>query len=79
MHCVRPLPAQMPPWRLTISILHSAKQRLNSALGTELVHPYACDIGDVEALRSMFQRFVNISGRLDIATTNAGITNYGRS
>jgi 3-oxoacyl-[acyl-carrier protein] reductase len=53
-------------------------QQINVALGTECsVRPYACDVADVEAVRTMFQRFVDTVGRLDIVIANAGITNYG--
>ena len=54
-----------------------AVQQINGNLGVERVHPYVCDVADVEAVRTMFQRFVDTAGRLDIAIANAGITSYG--
>jgi 3-oxoacyl-[acyl-carrier protein] reductase len=59
------------------TLYQKAAQQINGTLGVEQVRPYACDIADVEAMRSMFQRFVDTAGRLDIAIANAGITNYG--
>src|SRR6266436_6471933 len=59
------------------TLCQRAAQQINGALGVERVHPYACDVADVEAIRIMFQRFVDTAGRLDIAIANAGITNYG--
>ncbi len=59
------------------TLCHTAAQQINEALGAERVHPYACDVADVEAVRTMCQRFVDTAGRLDIAVSNAGITNYG--
>lgn len=62
---------------IDLALCQRSAQQINEALGVERVHPYACDIADVEAIRAMFQRFVDIAGRLDIAIANAGITNYG--
>jgi glucose 1-dehydrogenase len=59
------------------TLCQKAAQQINETLGVERVHPYACDVADVEAVRTMFQRFVDTAGRLDIAIANAGITNYG--
>lgn len=59
------------------TLCQKAAQQINSTLGVERVYPYACDVSDVEAVRSMFQRFVDTTGRLDIVVANAGITNYG--
>lgn len=54
-----------------------AAQQINEIVGAERVLPYAYDVADVEAVRTQFQRFVGIAGKLDIAIANAGITNYG--
>lgn len=59
------------------TLCQRAAQQINGTLGVERVHPYACDIADVETMQVMFQRFVGKAGRLDIAIANAGITNYG--
>jgi len=59
------------------ALCHTSAQQINGTLGAERVRPYACDVADVEAVRSMCQRFVDSAGRLDIAVANAGITNYG--
>ena len=59
------------------TLCQRAAQQINGTLGAERVHPYACDVADVEAVRSMFQRFVDAVGQLDIAIANAGITSYG--
>jgi glucose 1-dehydrogenase len=58
-------------------LCQKAAQQINDSLGAECVHPYVCDVADVEAGRAMFQRFIEQAGRLDIAIANAGITNYG--
>jgi 3-oxoacyl-[acyl-carrier protein] reductase len=62
---------------IDLVLCQRAARQINGTLGIERVHPYACDIADVEAIRIMFQRFVDTAGRLDIAIANAGITNYG--
>ncbi len=59
------------------TLCQTAARQINVALGSERVHPYACDVADVEAVRTMFQRFLEAAGRLDIAVANAGITDYG--
>jgi 3-oxoacyl-[acyl-carrier protein] reductase len=59
------------------TLCQKAAQQINRTLGVERVHPYVCDVADVEAVRTMFQGFVDAAGRLDIAIANAGITNYG--
>jgi 3-oxoacyl-[acyl-carrier protein] reductase len=59
------------------TLCQKAAQQINDTLGVERVYPYTCDVADVEAVRSMFQRFVDTAGRLDIVVANAGITNYG--
>jgi glucose 1-dehydrogenase len=59
------------------SLCHRATQQINEALGVERVHPYVCDVADVEAVRTMMQRFVQTAGPLHIAIANAGITHYG--
>lgn len=59
------------------TLCQKAVQQINDSLGFERVHPYVCDVADVEGVRTMFQRFVDKAGRLDIAIANAGITNYG--
>jgi len=59
------------------TLCQQAARQINGTLGIERVHPYACDVADVEAVRTMCQRFVGTAGRLDIAIANAGITNYG--
>src|SRR5260370_13685571 len=59
------------------TLCHTAVQQINGALGAERVHPYACDVADVEAVRTMCQRFVDTAGRLDISVAHAGLTNYG--
>src|SRR5215472_5443646 len=58
------------------SLCQRAAQQINGTLGVERVHPYAGDVADVEAVRTIFQRFVDTAGRLDIAIANAGITKY---
>jgi 3-oxoacyl-[acyl-carrier protein] reductase len=52
-------------------------QKINHSLGIERVHAYVCDVADVQAVRTMFHRFVDQVGQLDIAIANAGITHYG--
>jgi glucose 1-dehydrogenase len=59
------------------TLCQRAAQQINGTQGVERVHPYACDVADVAAVRTMFQRFVDTAGRLDITIANAGITNYG--
>jgi glucose 1-dehydrogenase len=59
------------------TLCQKAAQQINGTLGVARVHPYACDVADVEAVRTMCQRFLDTAGRLDIAIANAGITNYG--
>lgn len=59
------------------SLCQKAVQQINGTLGVERALPYACDIADVETSRTMFQRFADTAGRLDIVIANAGITNYG--
>ncbi len=59
------------------ALCQRAAQQINGTLGVERVYPYACDVADVDAVRIMFQRFVDTTGRLDIVVANAGITNYG--
>lgn len=58
-------------------LCQKAARQINEAVGAERVHPYAGDIADVAAIRTLLQRFVASTGRLDIAIANAGITNYG--
>ncbi|HEX6485056.1 MAG TPA: SDR family NAD(P)-dependent oxidoreductase [Ktedonobacteraceae bacterium] len=62
---------------IDLALCQRTARQINGTLGVERVHPYACDIADVEAIRTMFQHFVDRTGRLDIAIANAGITNYG--
>jgi glucose 1-dehydrogenase len=59
------------------TLCQRATQQINDALGVERVHPYVCDVADVDAVRTMIQRFVDTAGQLNIAIANAGITNYG--
>ncbi len=59
------------------ALCQRAAQQINGSLDAERVYPYACDVADVAAVESMFQRFVEQAGRLDIVVANAGITNYG--
>ena len=59
------------------ALCQQAARQINETLGVEQVHPYACDVADVEAVRTMCQHFVDTAGRLDIAIANAGITHYG--
>jgi glucose 1-dehydrogenase len=59
------------------TLCQRAAQQINDMLGVERVHPYVCDVADVEAVLTMFQRFFDKAGQLDIAVANAGITNYG--
>ena len=59
------------------NLAHQAAERLNSALEVELVHPYVCDVADVEAVRAMCRDFAATAGRLDIAIANAGLTSAG--
>ena len=56
------------------TLCQRAAQQINGTLGVERVHPYVCDVADAQAVRTMFQRFVDTAGRLDIAIANAGIT-----
>lgn len=58
-------------------LCHTAAQRINDALGMERVQAYEGDIADVEAIRTICQRFADRVGRLDIVIANAGITSYG--
>jgi glucose 1-dehydrogenase len=62
---------------INLTLCQKSAQQINDMLGVERVHPYGCDVADVEAIRTMFHRFVDKVGRLDIAIANAGITNYG--
>ena len=55
------------------TLCQKAAQQINGTLGVARVHPYAYDVADVEAVRTMCQRFVDTAGRLDIAIANAGI------
>jgi glucose 1-dehydrogenase len=58
-------------------LCQKAAHQINEAVGSERVLPYPCDVADVAGIRTLFQRFVSTTGRLDIAIANAGITNYG--
>jgi glucose 1-dehydrogenase len=62
---------------IDLLLCQRAAQQINETVGAERVLPYACDVADVEAVRALFQRFVDTTGTLDIAIANAGITNYG--
>ncbi len=62
---------------LDLAVAERAARRINETVGAELVSPYACDVADVYAVRSIFHQFTEAVGRLDIAVANAGITNYG--
>lgn len=59
------------------TLCQSAVHQINSALGAERVSAFAGDVADVEAIRSMCQRFIDRAGKLDIAIANAGVTAYG--
>jgi 3-oxoacyl-[acyl-carrier protein] reductase len=59
------------------TLCQKAARQINDILNTERVYPYACDVADVDAVRRIFQRFVEVAGRLDVVVANAGITNYG--
>lgn len=59
------------------TLCQSASQKINAALGSELVYPYAGDIADVATVRGICQEFCALAGRLDIVIANAGVTNYG--
>src|SRR5260370_32573642 len=61
------------------TLCQKAAQQINGTLGVERVHPYACDVADVESVRTMCQRFVDTARRLDIPIANAAITNYSCS
>jgi 3-oxoacyl-[acyl-carrier protein] reductase len=58
-------------------LARSAADRINAELGDIRVRPYACDVADVDGVRTMFEAFVDTVGRLDIVITNAGITQFG--
>jgi len=58
-------------------LCHTAAQYINTATTTQNVHPYACDVADVAAIRALCQSFVAATGRLDIVIANAGVTDYG--
>ena len=62
---------------IDLLLCQRAARQINETIGAERVLPYACDVADVEAVRTLFQRFVGRAGKLDIAVANAGITNYG--
>ncbi|MDQ2885348.1 MAG: SDR family oxidoreductase [Chloroflexota bacterium] len=62
---------------LDATLAQEAADAINRELEVELVHPYACDVADVETVRAMCRRFAATAGRLDIAIANAGITSYG--
>ena len=62
---------------LDATLAQSAAAEINSVLEVELVHPYACDVADVEAVRALCRHFAETAGSLDIAIANAGITSYG--
>jgi 3-oxoacyl-[acyl-carrier protein] reductase len=51
--------------------------RINQELGSQQVYPYACDIADVEAVRTMVKDFADTYNGLHVLVANAGITNYG--
>ena len=36
-------------------------QQINQTLGVERVYPYVCDVADVQAVRTMFHRFVDMA------------------
>ncbi len=59
------------------ALCQKAAQQINRDLNVERVYPYVCDVADVDAVRRMFQHFVETVGLLDIVIANAGITNYG--
>jgi glucose 1-dehydrogenase len=62
---------------IDLLLCQRAAQQINETVGAKRVLPYAGDVADVEVVRALFQHFVGITGKLDIAIANAGITNYG--
>lgn len=56
----------------------SAAERINASIGsTPRVRPLAGNVADVGDIHTMFARFLDAVGRLDIVIANAGITQFG--
>ncbi len=62
---------------VNLSLAREAAGRINGQPERERVYAYAGDIAEVEALRTMINRFASRFEGLDVAIANAGITNYG--
>lgn len=59
------------------ALAEKAAQTINQEIGKTLVHPYACDVSDVEAVKNKIQAFSTLFGGLHVLVANAGITKYG--
>jgi glucose 1-dehydrogenase len=62
---------------MNADLARDASAQINANVGRESVWPYALDVSDVSAVRSMVKDFAGKHGQLDIMVANAGITNYG--
>lgn len=60
------------------ALARDAAARLNAELGQVRVHPYASDVADVAAMRSIVGQIRAAYGGVDICVANAGITLFGR-
>lgn len=59
------------------NLANEAADRINKETGAHSVHPYGCNVADVQQVRAMVKDFTAKVGGLHIAVVNAGITNYG--
>jgi 3-oxoacyl-[acyl-carrier protein] reductase len=56
----------------------SAAERINTSIGSMPgVRSFAGDVANVDDIHTMFARFLEAVGRLDIVIANAGITQFG--
>jgi NAD(P)-dependent dehydrogenase (short-subunit alcohol dehydrogenase family) len=58
-------------------LANAAAAAINREMGREAVRAYACDVADVEAVRSMVADFAYRTGRLNVVVANAGLTDFG--
>lgn len=56
----------------------AASQKINAAIGKDVVTSYVLDVADVNAVRRMVASVVEQYGRLDVAIANAGLSHFGR-
>lgn len=60
-----------------LQVARTAADKINDEIREARVTPYACDVSDVSAVRTIINTFSAQHGRLDVVIANAGITNYG--